>query len=74
LADVNKAVKSSRLTQVALAEKLACSPQHVCDLLGGRRRLSPKIINAIGKAVAVHPVRWRQWHHLGAKAAGWNLA
>lgn len=74
LADINKAVKSARLTQAALAEAMGCSPQHVCDLLGGRRKMAPKIVNAIGKAVSVHPVRWRQWQKLGAQAAGWNLA
>lgn len=74
LADVSRAVKSARVAQIALAEAMGCSPQHVCDLLGGRRRLSPKIVNAIGKAVGVHPVRWRQWQKLGAQADGWSLA
>jgi len=74
LADVNKAVKSAGVTQLALAEALDISPQFVCDLLGGRRKLSPGKVNAIGKAVGVHPVRWRQWQALGARAAGWNIA
>lgn len=73
LADVTKAVKGARLTNLELADHMHVTPQYVCDLLQGRRKLSPKLIDAISDAVSAHPVRWRRWHTLGARAAGWKV-
>lgn len=73
IADVGKAVKSAGLTQATLAEKVGITPQFVCDLFGGRRKLSPKLLDAIGTAVEAHPVRRHRWHKLGAQAGGWRV-
>lgn len=73
LADVNKAVKSARITQKRLADNMLLTPQYICDLLQGRRELSPRHLDAISNATNAHPVRWRQWHKLGAQAQGWKV-
>lgn len=66
------AMKGHR-TQADLAKALAITPTYVCDILRNRKRLTPDLVNRAAEAFAIHPVRYRRWHRLGAMESGWEI-
>lgn len=60
-------------TQADLAKALAITPAYVCDILRNRKRLTPDLVTRAAEAFAVHPIRIRRWHRLGAMESGWKI-
>lgn len=69
-----KEVRSGlELDQRAVAERIGCSVQYVCDLEQGRRMPSVRITNAICEWLARGPKGRREWHAAAARAHGWDV-
>lgn len=60
-------------TQGHIAQELGISPQYLCDLEGGRRRPTVKLVNRISDYLGRGPLGRAEWHRAGARACGWDI-
>jgi len=66
-------IKRCGINQTETAEHLGCSPQHVSDLLSGRRLPSVGITNALCSWQSTGEVSTRNIHLAAARAHGWQV-
>lgn len=75
---LSELVGVSGMTQAVLAKKMEISPQFLCDILGGRRDVTPKIIKAAVRALypklSEQVLIFHELHYLAAKDAGFIVA
>lgn len=69
-----KTIRSGHeLSQQALAAKLGISTQYLCDLEGGRRMPSVRVVEAICDHFGRGPRGRVEWHRAGARSHGWKI-
>lgn len=63
------------LQQNAVAATVGCSPQHMSNMLGGRRGITPAMLTQFLDAAGVKlPGARRDFHMHGAREAGWEIS
>ena len=76
---LSQLVTRSGKTQAVLAKAMKISPQFLCDILSGRRDVTPKIIKAAVHSLypgnlTAQALVFYKLHHLAAKDAGFIVS
>lgn len=62
------------LQQAGVAAAVGCSPQHMSDMLAGRRGITPAMLEEMLNAASVKlPGARRDFHRQAAVEAGWKI-
>lgn len=74
-AEIRQSAKDHGIaSQAEMAALLGITPQYLCDMMGGRRKLGPDRLKLLGSRLGLSRQGIVEWHRLGATAEGWLLA
>lgn len=61
------------INNLAFAKLMGKSPQYTSDIMGGRHRWTPALVNRACDALAINKRVRASLHRMGAKQDGWSL-
>lgn len=66
-------INESETTHAKFAAALGISPQYMSDLINGKRRPNPRLVDRICDYLGRGPRGRFAWHWAGATACGWKV-